>query len=65
MKESDRMTHKRVNGIKTGFWSAASKENLVQRLAAYENLGLSPDEMRDFIDSAHEFLGFRRPEVSE
>lgn len=33
----DRMTHKRVNGIKSGYWSAATKEDLVQRLAEYEN----------------------------
>lgn len=33
----ERLTHERVNGIKTGYWSAATKEALVQRLAAYEN----------------------------
>lgn len=33
----ERMTHKRVNGIKTGYWSPAKKEDLVQRLAAFEN----------------------------
>lgn len=33
----ERLTHERVNGIKTGYWSAATKETLVQRLAAYEN----------------------------
>lgn len=31
----ERMTHKRVNGIKTGYWSPATKEELVQRLAEY------------------------------
>lgn len=35
-----RLTHERVNGIKTGYWSAATKETLLQRLAAYENTGL-------------------------
>lgn len=30
-----RLTHERVNGIKTGYWSAATKETLLQRLAAY------------------------------
>ena len=29
------LTHERVNGIKTGYWSAATKEVLVQKLAAY------------------------------
>lgn len=32
-----RLTHERVNGIKTGYWSDANKEELVQRLAAFEN----------------------------
>lgn len=33
----ERLTHERVNGIKTGYWSAATKETLVQRLAVFEN----------------------------
>lgn len=45
----ERMTHERVNGIKTGYWSAASKEEVVQRLAAYENTGLEPKEIQDMI----------------
>ncbi|WOC32383.1 MULTISPECIES: ParB/RepB/Spo0J family partition protein [Caproicibacterium] len=32
-----RLTHERVNGIKTGYWSDANKEDLVQRLAEFEN----------------------------
>ncbi len=35
----DRLTCKRCNGIKDGYWSPAKKEELVQRLAEYENLG--------------------------
>lgn len=37
----ERLTHERVNGIKTGYWSAATKEALVQKLAAYflKNMG--------------------------
>ena len=42
----ERLTHERVNGIKTGYWSAAIKEALVQKLAAYENTGYEPDEIR-------------------
>lgn len=38
----ERLTHERVNGIKTGYWSAATKEVLVQKLAAYENTAMSP-----------------------
>lgn len=41
----ERMTHKRANGIKTGYWSPETKETLVQRLAAYENTGLEPWEI--------------------
>lgn len=43
----ERLTHERVNGIKTGYWSAATKEVLVQKLAAYE-----PDEIRTAIEQA-------------
>ena len=39
----ERLTHERANGIKTGYWSAATKEELVQKLAAYENTGYEPD----------------------
>lgn len=34
----ERMTHERANGIKTGYWSPATKETLVQRLAAEPGL---------------------------
>lgn len=33
----ERLTHERVNGIKTGYWSAATKEVLVQKLAGVIN----------------------------
>ena len=42
----ERMTLERVNGIKTGYWSPKTKEELVQRLAAYENTGLEPEEIQ-------------------
>ena len=38
----ERMTHERANGIKTGYWSPETKETLVQRLAAYENIRSLP-----------------------
>lgn len=41
----ERLTHERCNGIKTGYWSAAKKEELVQRLAAYEDTGLDPEQV--------------------
>lgn len=48
----ERLTNERVNGIKTGYWSAATKEVLVQKLAAYENTGYEPDEIRAAIEQA-------------
>ena len=44
-----RMTRMRVNGIKTGYWSPETKENLVQRLAEYEDTGMDPKEICDLI----------------
>lgn len=41
----NRLTAQRCNGIKTGYWSAAKKEELIQRLAAYENTGLMPEQI--------------------
>lgn len=41
----NRLTQKRVNGIKTGYWSASKKDDLVARLAEYENTGLEPREV--------------------
>lgn len=45
MTENERMTHQRANGIKAGYWSAATKAELIQRLAAYEDTGLEPQEI--------------------
>lgn len=40
-----RLTHPRSSGIKTGYWSPSKKEELVERLAAYEDTGLTPEEV--------------------
>ena len=40
-----RMTYERVNGIKHGYWSPHKKEDLVQQLGAYEDTGLTPQEV--------------------
>lgn len=40
-----RLTHKRSNGIKDGYWSPNKKDELVARLAQYENTGLDPEEI--------------------
>lgn len=49
-----RLTAERMNGIKTGYWSASKKEELVQRLAEYENIGLEPEEIRKQIQQYRE-----------
>lgn len=41
----NRLTQKRVNGIKTGYWSTSKKDDLVARLAEYEDTGLEPREV--------------------
>ncbi|MBO5969506.1 MAG: hypothetical protein J6S14_13515 [Clostridia bacterium] len=46
----NRLTHERCNGIKSGYWSAAKKDELVERLAMYENTGLTPEECRLRLD---------------
>lgn len=43
----ERLTSSRCNGIKTGYWSSAKKEELVQRLGQYEDTGYTPEEIRE------------------
>ena len=43
----ERLTAPRCNGIKSGYWSAAKKDELVQRLGQYEDTGLTPEEIRE------------------
>lgn len=40
-----RLTHPRSNGIKTGYWSPNKKDELVERLAEYENTDLMPQDV--------------------
>ena len=40
-----RLTARRVNGIKEGYWSTVKKDDLVQRLGRYEDTGLEPEEI--------------------
>jgi len=42
----DRLTAQRVNGIKSGYWSPAKKDELVQRLGKYEDTGMEPEKLR-------------------
>lgn len=43
----ERLTAQRCSGIKSGYWSTAKKEELVQRLGQYEGTGLTPEEIRE------------------
>ena len=46
-----RLTQKRANGIKMGYWSASKKDDLVARLAEYEDTGLEPEEVQQLRDN--------------
>lgn len=48
----ERMTHARCSGIKQGYWSPATKEELVQRLAKYEELDPDPEHLRERLERA-------------
>lgn len=60
----ERLTHKRSNGIKSGYWSPAKKEELVQRLAAYEDTGITSDQLKiineEYSRMSHELAMFRQ-----
>ena len=61
-----RLTQKRVNGIKTGYWSASKKDDLVAQLAEYEDTGLEPEEVLQLKKESSEhqwiFIEERLPE---
>ena len=42
----ERLTHKRSNGTKDGYWSTNKKQELLDRLAEYEDTGLTPEEIK-------------------
>ena len=46
-----RLTHIRVNGIKRGYWTASKKEELASRLAQYEDIGLTPNQIKALLDA--------------
>ena len=47
----ERLTAPRCNGIKSGYWSTAKKDDLVQRLGQYEDTGLTPEEIQRMKDA--------------
>ena len=53
----DRLTSQRCSGIKSGYWSTAKKDELIQRLGQYERMeraaqqgGGTPEEIRELKD---------------
>lgn len=43
----ERLTYRRFNGIKEGHWSPNKKQELVDALAAYEDTGLTPEQIME------------------
>lgn len=54
MTENERLTHKCGSGINLGYWTTHKKNELVERLAAYEDTGLLPEEILEAIKKAKE-----------
>ena len=54
----DRLTAQRCSGIKSGYWSTAKKDELVQRLGKYEDTGLTPEEIRKLRRKDNRFQTF-------
>ena len=63
----NRLTQKRGNGIKTGYWSTSKKDELVARLADYEDTGLEPKEVLQLKKNAVQWIPVteRLPERNE
>ena len=47
----DRLTAQRCSGIKSGYWSTAKKDALIQRLGQYEDTCLTPEEIQRMKDA--------------
>lgn len=63
MTENERLTHSRMSGIFGGYWTAASKTELLNRLAEYENTGLAPDQVRALANNT--YLERQRSELAD
>ena len=46
----ERLTAQRCSGIKSGYWSTAKKDDLIQRLGQYEDTGYTPEEIKALED---------------
>ena len=60
----NRLTHQRNSGIKTGYWSPNKKEELVTALAAYEDTGLTPEDIMELKEFCNNPLNTAVPAVS-
>ena len=54
----ERLTAPRCSGIKSGYWSTAKKDELVQRLGQYEDTVLTPEEIRELRRENNRFQTF-------
>lgn len=65
----ERLTHKRANGIKEGYWSPNKKQELVDTLAAYENTGLTPEQIQEidrlYAEKCQEVAKMRQRDIPE
>lgn len=52
----ERLTYERLNGIRDGYWSPNKKQELVDRLAAYENTDLDPEQVEHVKETAKKYL---------
>lgn len=52
----ERLTKERVNGIKTGYWSPAKKQDLVDNLAFYEDAVVSEPEFEKYISDVKDMV---------
>lgn len=48
----ERLTRIRLDGLKTGYWSPSNKQDLIDRLAAYEDSGLMPEDVKRMVEAA-------------
>ena len=46
----ERLTHIRLDGLKTNYSSPSNKQDLIDRLAAYDDSGLMPEDVKTLAD---------------
>lgn len=79
LNENDRLTHEHAAGWFASpyskgdkYWTNATKTTLMNRLGEYEDIGLSPGEIRQLIDTAKGMddytailMGFKKLPIQE